>query len=124
MRKILLVEDDQQILDMMEILLQKIGYEPVLVPDVLEALERVKAAPPDLVLLDIMMTPVNGWEFLEKVRGEYHMNDLPILLFTASPEAEDKVAQLNDPRIGILQKPVSIPELKAGLERFLPRAPR
>ncbi len=124
MRKILLVEDDQQILDMMEILLQKIGYEPVLVPDVLEALDRVRNTPPDLVLLDIMMTPINGWEFLEKVRGEYHMNDLPILLFTASPEAEDKVARLNDPRIGILQKPVSISELKAGLERFLPRASR
>ncbi len=124
MHKILLVEDDQQILDMMEILLRKIGYEPVLVPDVLEALDRVRNSPPDLVLLDIMMTPINGWEFLLKVRGEYHMSDLPILLFTASPEAEDKVAQLNDPRTGILQKPVSIPELKAGLERFLPGAPR
>ena len=121
MHKILLVEDDQQILDMMEILLRKIGYEPVLVPDVLEALARVRDSPPDLVLLDIMMTPINGWEFLENVRGEYQMDDLPILLFTASPEAEDKVAQLNDPRIGILQKPVSIPELKAGLERFLPK---
>jgi CheY-like chemotaxis protein len=120
MYKILLVEDDVQILEMMDILLRKIGYEPVLVPDVLDALAMVKASPPDLVLLDIMMTPMNGWEFLATLRDEYHIRDLPVLLFTASPEVEEKVAQLQDPRIGILQKPVAIPELKAGLERFLP----
>jgi len=119
MRKIMLVEDDQQILDMMEILLRKIGYEPVLVPNVLDALDLVKTNPPDLVLLDIMMTPINGWEFLEKVRGEYRIRDLPILLFTASPDVDEKAALLRDPLIGILQKPVSIPELKAGLDRFL-----
>lgn len=118
-RKIMLVEDDVPILEMMEILLRKIGYEPILVPDVLEALERVKNNPPDLVLLDIMMTPVNGWEFLEKVREEYNIRNMPILLFTAAPSVEEKIAQLNDPHLGVLQKPVSITELKAGLERFL-----
>jgi CheY-like chemotaxis protein len=115
MHKIMLVEDDQQILDMMELLLRKIGYEPVLVPDVLDALEQVRRSPPDLVLLDIMMTPLNGWEFLEKVREEYQLRDLPILLFTAAPEVEEKIARMNDPKLGILQKPVSLPELKAGL---------
>jgi DNA-binding response OmpR family regulator len=117
--RVMLVEDDQQILDMMEILLKKIGYEPILVPDVLEALERVRTDPPDLVLLDIMMTPVNGWEFLEKVREEYQIRSLPILLFTAAPSIEEKITLLKDARLGVLQKPVSIAELKAGLERFL-----
>jgi DNA-binding response OmpR family regulator len=115
----MLVEDDVPILDMMDILLRKIGYEPVLVPDVLEALERVRKDPPDLVLLDIMMIPMNGWEFLEKVREEYNIRDLPVLLFTADPTVEEKIALLKDPQLGILQKPVSIAELKTGLERFL-----
>jgi CheY-like chemotaxis protein len=84
-KKIMLVEDDKPILEMMEILLRRIGYEPVLIQDVTEALERVRREPPSLVLLDIMMTPINGWEFLEKVRGEYGMRDLPVILFTASP---------------------------------------
>jgi DNA-binding response OmpR family regulator len=119
MHKIMLVEDDLQILEMMEILLQKIGYEPVLVPNVLDALDLVRTNPPDLVLLDIMMTPINGWEFLEKVREEYRIHNLPILLFTASPDVAEKAAMLRDPHLGILQKPVSLPELKAGLERFL-----
>ena len=119
MYKIMLVEDDQQILDMMDLLLRRIGYEPVLVPDVLEALEMVRVNPPDLVLLDIMMTPMNGWEFLETVRDTYQLRDLPILLFTAAPEVEGKIALMSDPNLGMLQKPVSIRELRDGLERFL-----
>ena len=118
-RKIMLVEDDLPILEMMEILLRKIGYEPVLVPDVLEALEMVKRDPPALILLDIMMTPINGWEFLEKLRTEYNIRELPVLLFTASPSVEEKIRQMNDPYLGMLQKPVSVPDLKAGIERFL-----
>ena len=75
--KIMLVEDDQPILEMMEILLRRIGYEPILVPDVMDALERVQHDPPSLILLDIMMTPMNGWEFLEKLRSEYNLRELP-----------------------------------------------
>jgi CheY-like chemotaxis protein len=115
----MLVEDDQPILDMMDILLRRIGYEPVLVPDVLDALDRVRSDPPALILLDIMMTPMNGWEFLEKIRGEYNIRELPVILFTASPSVEERLALMKDPYLGVLQKPVSIPELKAGLEKFL-----
>jgi len=118
-RKIMLVEDDQPILDLMDILLRRIGYEPVLVPDVLDALERVRNDPPALILLDIMMTPMNGWEFLEKLRKEYNIQELPVILFTASPSVEERLALMKDPYLGVLQKPVSIPELKAGLEKFL-----
>jgi DNA-binding response OmpR family regulator len=121
-RKIMLVEDDQPILDMMDILLRRIGYEPVLVPDVLEALERVKTDPPALILLDIMMTPMNGWEFLDKLRSEYNIRELPVILFTASPSVEERIAVMKDPYLGVLQKPVSITELKAGLEKFLGKA--
>lgn len=118
-KKIMLVEDDQPILDMMDILLRRIGYEPVLVPDVQDALQRVKNDPPALILLDIMMSPVNGWEFLETVRNEYQIRELPVILFTASPSVRERIDQMNDPYLGVLQKPVSIAELKAGLERFL-----
>jgi DNA-binding response OmpR family regulator len=115
----MLIEDDLPILDMMEVLLRRIGYEPILEPYVLDALKKVKEDPPSLILLDIMMTPMNGWEFLEKLRGEYGMRDIPVLLFTASPSVEEKIAGMNDPKLGVLQKPVSITELKNGIERFL-----
>jgi DNA-binding response OmpR family regulator len=115
----MLIEDDQPILDMMEILLKRIGYEPILVPEVLDAFRQIKQEPPSLILLDIMMTPINGWEFLEKLRGECNLKEIPVLLFTASPSIEEKIAELKDPRLGVLQKPVSIIDLKAGIEKFL-----
>jgi DNA-binding response OmpR family regulator len=119
--KIMLVEDDRPILELMEILLARIGYEPLIEPDVLRALEVVKNDPPALILLDVMMEPIDGWEFLEKIRGEYHMTELPVILFTASPSVEERLATMQDRHLGVLQKPVSIPDLKAGLEKFLKR---
>lgn len=118
-RKIMIVDDDQPILELMEILIRRIGYEPLSMTDVVEALETVKQDPPALVLLDVMMSPVDGWQFLAKVREEFGMWDLPVVLFTASPLVEERIAQMNDPRLGMLQKPVSLDELRTTIRRFL-----
>jgi CheY-like chemotaxis protein len=117
--KIMVVEDDQPILELMEILLTRIGYEPLIVPDVIEALEIVKKDPPALILLDIMMEPMDGWEFLEKIRKEYGMKDLPVILFTASAAVEERLKTMHDNRLSHLEKPVSIADLKNGIAKFL-----
>jgi len=118
-RKIMVVEDDQPILDLMDLMIRKLGYEPVLIANGLEALELMKKDSPALVLLDIMMVPINGWEFLEKLRGEYGMREIPVILFTASPLVDEKMGQLKDPFLSVLVKPVSFNELKAGIARYL-----
>jgi CheY-like chemotaxis protein len=118
-RKIVVVEDDQPILDLMELLLKTQGYEPVLIPNGLDALDYVRRNPPALILLDIMMSPISGWEFLERLRNEYGMHEIPVILFTASPEVTEKMAELNDPHLGVLCKPVSLLELKKALEKYL-----
>jgi DNA-binding response OmpR family regulator len=115
----MLVEDDQPILELMEILLTRIGYEPLIVPDGLKALDIVKNDPPALILLDVMMEPIDGWEFLDKIRTGYGMKDLPVILFTASPSVEERLATMHDKRLGVLQKPVSMADLKAGIAAFL-----
>jgi CheY-like chemotaxis protein len=117
--KILVVEDDQPILDLMDLLIRKLGYEPILIANGLEALELVKKEPPALILLDIMMTPVNGWEFLEKLRGDYGIREIPVILFTASPSIDEKMKEMKDPNLGVLTKPVSFAELKAGIAKYL-----
>ena len=118
--KILVVEDDQPILDLMDLLIRKLGYEPVLIANGPEALEAIRKDPPSLILLDIMMMPINGWEFLEKLRTEYGKKDLPVIIFSASPAVEERMAKIQDPHLGVLNKPVSFAELRDGIKRFLP----
>ena len=118
-RKIMVVEDDQPILDLMDLMIQKLGYEPVLIANGLKALELIRKEPPALILLDIMMVPINGWEFLDRLRGDMGMREMPVILFTASPLVDEKAEQLKDPFLSVLIKPVSFGELKAGIARYL-----
>jgi CheY-like chemotaxis protein len=115
----MVVEDDQPILDLMDLMIRKLGYEPVLIANGLEALELIQKEPPALILLDIMMVPINGWEFLEKLREDYGVREIPVILFTASPLVDEKMGQLKDPYLSVLVKPVSFNELKAGIARYL-----
>jgi CheY-like chemotaxis protein len=118
-QRIFVVEDDEPILDLMDIVLRKLGHEPVLVANGLLALEMIQREPPALILLDIMMTPIDGWEFLAKLREEYGRTEIPVIIFSASPAVEERMAQIHDPLLGVLHKPVSFSELREGIERYL-----
>ncbi len=117
--KIFVIEDDQPILELMELLIRKLEFEPVLVSNAIESLEMIHQDPPSLILLDIMMAPMNGWELLAWLRKDKKTRDIPVILFTASPSVREKMAELNDPHLGMLQKPVSFTELKKEIGRFL-----
>jgi CheY-like chemotaxis protein len=116
----MVVEDDRPILEMMDMLIRRLGYEPVLEPDGLHALESIHTNPPSLILLDIMMVPVDGWTFLKRLRDEKGMQDIPVILFTAAPEVEEKMSQIHDPFVSVLHKPVSMSELRDAIRKYLP----
>jgi DNA-binding response OmpR family regulator len=118
--RILVVEDDLPILELMDLLIRKLGHEPVLVTNGLDALDMIRDNTPALVLLDIMMMPINGWEFLEKLRGELGLVDIPVIIFSAAPGVEERMALLNDKNLGILHKPITFAELREALNRYLP----
>ncbi len=119
-KSIMVVEDDQPIIEMMELMLSRLGYEPRTNMDGSLALAEVQKSPPSLILLDVMMMPMDGWEFLEKLRADPATRYLPVLLFTAHPSVESKAAAMNDPNLGVLLKPVTLPELEKAIRRFLP----
>lgn len=119
LKTILIVEDDLPILEMMDLMIRRLGYEPVLVTNGIDALELVGRKKPSLILLDIMMMPINGWEFLEKLRGELGLPDIPVLIFSASPAVEERMEQLNDNNLGVLHKPVTFDELREGIARHI-----
>lgn len=118
-KAIMIIEDDQPILEMMDLMIRRLDYHPILVTNGIDALELLKKETPALILLDIMMMPINGWEFLERLRGEQKKKDIPVLIFTASPAVEERMAQLNDKNLGVLHKPVTFKELKDGIGQFL-----
>jgi CheY-like chemotaxis protein len=116
----MVVEDDRPILEMMDLLIQRLGYEPVLMPDGNTALESIRIDPPALILLDIMMVPIDGWTFLKLLRELKGMREIPVILFTAAPEVEERMLQIHDPYVSVLNKPVSLSELKEAIGKFLP----
>ncbi|HEX3001351.1 MAG TPA: response regulator [Methanoregula sp.] len=121
-QKVMLVEDDRPILEMMDLLIRRLGYEPVLMPDANAALDTIRRDPPALILLDIMMVPIDGWTFLKRLRELPGMQDLPVVLFTAAPEVEERMLQVRDPHVSVLHKPVSLGELKEAIGKYLPPA--
>lgn len=118
-RSIMVVEDDEDILELMEILLTRLGYETRLLSDGILALDEIGKARPSLVLLDVMMTPINGWEFLDRLRSNPAISDIPVILFTAHPDVKERASRLNDPRLGVMVKPVAPDELERAIARFL-----
>lgn len=118
---ILVVDDDGDTLEVMNIILKRIGYEPHLAKTGKEGLIYLADHRPDLILLDLQMSPMDGWEFMREVRGGGHHTGVPIMLFTAKPlmEREKRMAETNV--IRVLQKPISPPELKEALREFFGR---
>jgi DNA-binding response OmpR family regulator len=90
MFKILVVEDDTNTRRLMEKVLTQYGYEPVPACDGVEALEILDKKHVDLILLDIMMPRMDGYEFTEILRGNQMMRDIPILMVTAKETPADK----------------------------------
>ncbi len=82
--KILLVEDEQIIVDLLERKLQKAGYEVEVARDGQEGLEKMKKNMPDLILLDIVMPKMDGFEVLEKMTEDERVNGTPVVIISNS----------------------------------------
>jgi CheY-like chemotaxis protein len=117
-RKVMVVDDDIPTLEVMKLLLPRIGWEPIMVNNALEALEILKNERPAVILLDIMMAPLSGWEFLERLRRDRRLKDIPVLLFTAKHIWPEEIRRYADEVEGVLEKPVLPAELRKALERF------
>ena len=88
-KKILAVDDERHIVRLVEVNLQRAGYEVVTAYDGREALEKVKAEKPDLVVLDVMMPYMDGFEVLKALRREPETENLPVIMLTAKAQDKD-----------------------------------
>ena len=117
--KILLVEDDRTLLDVLKYNLQKDGYNVVTVTDGIQALEIARSQKPELIVLDVMIPELNGFEVCRILRRDM---TVPILMLTAKGEEIDKIVGLEIGADDYMTKPFSMRELLARIRAMLRRA--
>ncbi len=92
-KKVLIVDDEPDTLELVKLVLESGGFETVLAASGKEALIELEASKPDLVLLDIMMPDMDGWEVFRKIK-EYNVN-IPIAILTAKAQNFDRLLGLH-----------------------------
>lgn len=114
--RILVVDDTPAILDLVRVCLEAEGYVVATCLQSREALRIARAHPPDVVMLDVVMPELSGWEVLAQLRAEPSLAQVPVIVCTAYvPEALGRLAELRGPsgdgHVGLLPKPFEVDEL-------------
>jgi len=117
--KILVVDDYPANVKLLERNLQAAGYETVAAGDGQEALEKVQAEKPDLILLDIMMPKLDGFEVCRRLRADEATAVIPIIMVTALKETEDRIRGLEAGADDFISKPFDRAELLARVKSLL-----
>ncbi|MDO9087755.1 MAG: response regulator [Anaerolineaceae bacterium] len=119
--KILIIDDDSETLRLIGLMLQRQGYQTVTASNGDEGVALAKHELPDLVILDIMMPDVDGFMVAKHLRAEPGISEIPILMFTAKSQVDDKVAGFEAGADDYLTKPVHPVELVAHVKALLSR---
>ena len=110
-QKILLVDDEEDILDFLELILEEQGYAIIKASSGSDALAAAQMHRPDLILLDIMMPEMDGWEVLKLLKADEELLQTPVAMLTARSEMKDKIQGLQEGAIDYICKPFSTKEL-------------
>jgi CheY-like chemotaxis protein len=120
--KLLIVDDEADTLRLVSLMLDRQGYEILTAKDGKTALEIVTNEKPDLILLDVMMPDMDGVEVAKVLRGNPETESLPIIMFTAKSQVEDKITGLEAGADVYLTKPTQPRELFAQVKAVLSRS--
>lgn len=121
-KKILVIDDHPETVRLIELTLRRHGYNVVGVQSGAEGIERAQADPPDLILLDVMMPDMDGLAVCRAIRQQEELRHLPIVMFTAKTQVQDKEASFEAGADDYLTKPTRPAELISRVEAILARA--
>jgi DNA-binding response OmpR family regulator len=120
---ILVVDDEPDVRRMLQVVLSRRGHTVLTAPSGMEGLVMAQGERPDLVLLDIMMEGMDGWEVLKLLKLEEATRAIPVVMLSARVEPRDKIRGLQEGAVDYVTKPFSVKELAETIETVLAHSP-
>jgi len=121
-RKVVCVEDEQEMIDLIRLILSRRGFEVLGANGGVRGLELIRAEMPDIVLLDLMMPEMDGWQVYQQLKADPATEHIPVVVVTAKAQNIDKVLGLHIARVDdYISKPFSLQELVDRVEAVLAR---
>jgi two-component system response regulator VicR len=119
-RRILCIEDEPEMIDLIRLILERKGFEVLGAVGGQEGLEAVRSEKPDLVLLDLMMPDVDGWEVYRQMKADKEVQNIPVIVVTAKAQSIDKVLGLHIAKVDdYVTKPFGPGDLQESVDRVL-----
>lgn len=121
--RIVCIEDEQEMIELVKLILSRRGYEVFGAQGGRVGLELIKAVKPNLVLLDLMMPEMDGWEVFQNMKNDDAMKNIPVIVVTAKAQNIDKVLGLHIAKVDdYITKPFGPSELLSSVLRVLQEA--
>jgi two-component system response regulator VicR len=124
-KRLAYIEDEAEMIDLVRLILGRRGYTVMGAIGGREGLELVRKELPDLVLLDLMMPDMDGWDVYHQIKSEVLTRDIPVIVITAKAQNIDKVLGLRIAKVeDYIAKPFSPQELLDRVDKVLSRPPK
>ncbi|MGD9101102.1 MAG: response regulator [Anaerolineae bacterium] len=119
-KKVVCIEDEPEMIDLVKLILGRKGFELTGAVGGREGLDAVRRIRPDLVLLDLMMPDMDGWEVYQQMKADEELKTIPVIVVTAKAQSIDKVLGLHIAKVDdYVTKPFGPQELLQSVERVL-----
>jgi two-component system, OmpR family, response regulator VicR len=118
--RVVCIEDESEMIDLVSMILTREGYQVIGAPGGLQGLQIVEDTQPDLVLLDLMMPDLDGWEVYQRLKANPKTTNIPIIVVTARAQSIDKILGLHIAKVDdYITKPFSPTELLTSIQKVL-----
>ncbi len=122
-RRVVYIEDDQEMIDLVVLILTRRGFQVQGANGGRNGLELIFKEPPDLVLLDLMMPGMDGWEVYQQLKANEQTKNIPVIVVTAKAQPIDRVLGLHIAKVDdYISKPFRPQELVDSVDKVLARA--
>jgi two-component system response regulator VicR len=119
-KRLVCIEDEPEMIDLVSLILSRKGFNVIGANGGVEGLEVVRREKPDLILLDLMMPDMDGWEVYQQIKADEELREIPVVVVTAKAQSIDKVLGLHIAKVDdYITKPFGPQELLESVEKIL-----